>query len=48
MKYKCKICGWTKENEPFHHITTKMLKEISAHEKSHKSVKGTLGKIIKK
>ena len=37
MKYKCKICGWTKENEPFHHITTEMLKEISAHDKSHKS-----------
>ena len=36
MKYRCKICGWTKENEPFHHITTKMLKEISAHDKSHK------------
>ena len=36
MKYKCKICGWTKENEPMMHITTKMLKEISDHDKSHK------------
>ena len=36
MKYKCKICGWTKENEPMMHITTEMLKEISAHDKSHK------------
>ena len=36
MRYKCKICGWTKENEPFHHITTEMLKDISKHEKVHK------------
>ena len=36
MKYKCKICGWTKENDPMMHITTKMLKEISAHDNSHK------------
>ena len=36
MKYKCKICGWVKENEPMMHITTKMLKEISDHDKSHK------------
>jgi len=39
MKYKCKKCGWVKENEPFHHITTGMLKEISAHEKTHKREK---------
>lgn len=48
MKYKCKICGWTKENEPMMHITTKMLKEISDHNKEHKSVSGTLGKRIER
>jgi len=39
MKFKCKYCGWTKENEPMMHITTKMLQEISAHEKTHRDKK---------
>ena len=39
MKFKCKHCGWTKENEPMMHITDGMLKEISAHEKTHRDKK---------
>lgn len=39
MKFKCKHCGWTKENEPMMHITSGMLKEISEHEKTHRDKK---------
>jgi len=38
MKFKCKTCGWIKENEPMMHVSVKILKEISDHEKSHEGV----------
>jgi hypothetical protein len=35
LKYTCDICGWTKENEGSHHVTSSDFNEIFEHEKTH-------------
>jgi len=36
LKYTCRVCGWIKENQPYHSPTDADFKEILDHEKEHR------------